>query len=24
VKLSAFRDKKHVLIAFYPKDATPG
>ena len=24
VKLSSFREKKFVLLAFYPKDATPG
>ncbi len=24
IKLGDFKDKKHVLLAFYPKDATPG
>jgi peroxiredoxin Q/BCP len=24
VKLSSFKDKKPVLLAFYPKDDTPG
>jgi peroxiredoxin Q/BCP len=24
VKLSDFKDKKNLLLAFYPKDATPG
>jgi len=24
VKLADFKDKKNVLLAFYPKDATPG
>ena len=24
VKLSSFRDKKNVLLAFYPMDFTPG
>jgi peroxiredoxin Q/BCP len=24
VKLADFKDKKNILLAFYPKDATPG
>lgn len=24
IKLSDFKDKKNVLLAFYPKDNTPG
>jgi peroxiredoxin Q/BCP len=24
IKLADFKDKKNVLLAFYPKDATPG
>jgi peroxiredoxin Q/BCP len=24
IKLGDFKDRNHVLLAFYPKDATPG